>query len=77
MNPSHRLGHFVKRYWFFLLVADMAAMGLTGYVLASWDTPGAPDPRLLCYVLVVELIFFVVLLARAIYLLPGARQPMP
>ena len=76
MNSSCKLGHFVKRYWFFLLGADIATMILTGYVAASWDAPGAPDPLLLGYVLVAELILFVILLARAIYLLPGARKPI-
>ena len=37
---------------------------------------GAPDPLLLGYVLVAELILFVILLARAIYSLPGARKPI-
>jgi hypothetical protein len=77
MNSSRKLGHFVKRYWFFLLGADIAAIILTGYIAASWQAPGTPDPLHLGYVLVVELILLVILLARAIYLLPGARSPRP
>jgi hypothetical protein len=73
MKRFDGLGRFVRRTWFGLLILDVLAKVLTGWVAIRWGTQGAHDPLKLGYVFVVELIVFVILLARAVYLLPGLR----
>ncbi len=74
VRPLSRLGRFVKRFWFPLLVLDALAFVLTGHaadVLTSKSV--GVDPLVLGCVALFEVVLFVVLLTRLVYFLPGIR----
>jgi hypothetical protein len=73
MRSSFRFGAFARKHWLPLLLLDGLVMVVTGWAMGFWHAEDSPGRQVLGFVLVVEMLLMVVLLARIVYLLPGNR----